>query len=100
MLESFRLDVPKLDFKELCHDIGSLFAPNKIVLRGKETGKKWFFQDFRQASKQLEEIKNCGEVKRIDFMFIGKSFEKYGPVVEKLHDNAFYEYYDNHDFLS
>ena len=54
-------------------------------------------QDFRQASKQLEEIKNCGEVKRIDFMFIGKSFEN-GPVVEKLHDNAFYEYY--HDFLS
>ena len=48
----------------------------------------------------MEEIKNCGEVKRIDFMFIGKSFEKYGPVVEKLHDNAFYEYYDNHDFLS
>lgn len=42
MLESFRLDVPKLDFKELRHDIGSLFAPNKIVLRGKETGKKWF----------------------------------------------------------
>ena len=39
MLESFRLDVPKLDFKELCHDIGSLFAPNKIVLRMKETGK-------------------------------------------------------------
>ena len=36
MLESFRLDVPKLDFKELRHDIGSLFAPNKIVLRGKE----------------------------------------------------------------
>ena len=30
-------------------------------------------------------------------MFIGKSFEN-GPVVEKLNDNAFYEYY--HDFLS
>ena len=55
------------------------------------------FQDLRQASKQSEEIENCREVKRIDFMFIGKSFEN-GPVVEKLNDNAFYEYY--HDFLS
>lgn len=42
MLESFRLDVFKLDFKEFCYDIGSFFVLNKIVLRGKEIGKKWF----------------------------------------------------------
>lgn len=63
MLESFRLDVPKLDFKELRHDIGSLFAPNKIVLRGKETGKKWFarildkLQSSRKKLKIVEKLR-------------------------------------------
>ena len=57
MLESFRLDVPKLDFKELRHDIGSLFAPNKIVLRGKETGKKWFSRIWDKLQSSRKKLK-------------------------------------------
>ena len=55
--------MPKLDFKELCHDIGSLFAPNKIVLRGKETGKKWFARILDKLQSSWKKLKIVEELR-------------------------------------
>ena len=56
-VQTCALPISKLDFKELCHDIGSLFAPNKIVLRGKETGKKWFARILDKLQSSQKKLK-------------------------------------------